>query len=185
MYYMLSKNPWFLWTFLGLRWPTYQLLFGTFLMNQLHSEVSDILTKRLCKTNIYFPLDFPWVSHVWLLPISLWSLGMKGEGMMSWSGGGGGEKGWWRIWMFVRSLHHFLLSEALASFLIQWGQRLPDLSGEGRKTAPHLLISCCGLWNWVWRNTGASSLPLLSIWASPAMCSCKTTAEKQREWLQL
>lgn len=43
--------------FLGLRWPTYQLLFGTFLMNQLHSEVSDILTKRLCKTNIYFPLD--------------------------------------------------------------------------------------------------------------------------------
>ncbi len=107
-------------------------------MNELHLEVSDILTKKLYKTNMCFPLGLTEVSHVWLLPISLWSLGMKGEGMMSWSGGGGGEKGWWRIWMFVRSLHHFLLSEALASFLIQWEQCLPDLSGKGRKTAPHV-----------------------------------------------
>lgn len=99
---------------------------------------------------LFFPLDLLChirVSHVQIFPILLWSLGAEGEGMMSWSGGGRGEKGWGKIWMFVRSLHHFLLSEALASFLIQWEQRLPDLSGEGRKTAPHLLISCSGLLN--------------------------------------
>lgn len=115
-------------------------------MNKPHSEVSDILTKRLCKTNVFFPLDLPChkrVSHVQIFPISLWPLGTVGRVMMSWSGGGRGEKGWWRIWMFVRSLHHFLLSEALASFLIQWEQRLPDLSGGrmGNSSTPsHQLL---------------------------------------------
>lgn len=100
--------------------------------------------------------------------------GPRGRVMMSWSGGGRGENGWWRILMFVRSLHHFLLSETLASFLIQWEQRIANLSGEGWKTAPHLLISCSGLLNRVWRSTVASSFPLLPIWASsPVMCSCK------------
>jgi len=83
-------------TFYGPDVNAHDPLIGCFRKKKPHSEVSDILTKRLCKTNVFSPLDLlchKRVSHVQIFPILLWSLGTEGEGMMSWSGGGRGEKG--------------------------------------------------------------------------------------------
>lgn len=80
MFYMLSKTLDFCDTSdVNAHGP----LTGCFQMNKPHSEVSDTLTKRLCKTNVFFPLDLPChkrVSHVQIFPILLWSLRTVGEG---------------------------------------------------------------------------------------------------------
>lgn len=93
MFYMLSKTLDFCDTSdVNAHGP----LTGCFQMNKPHSEVSDTLTKRLCKTNVFSPWTYPVIKEFPMFrffPSCSGLSGPWGRVMMSWSGGGRGEKG--------------------------------------------------------------------------------------------